>query len=408
MDTILPSAGIAKPRSARYQSLDLWRGIACLLVVVNHASFLKIETLPPEVTLWNALSYGLAVLAQRMWIGVPIFFVISGYCISATADATRRRAESWTTYFKRRLRRIYPPYWCCLVGTIAVLIVLDLLLLPRLLSASGLYLRPWWYGAWQWVGNITLTETWRYHFVGNQKALFLGHAWTLCYEEQFYVVMGLILMCARQRFFQAVAVITLLCLLVVALCDYLHIPIDGFFFDGTWLLFACGIVVYFILNHASRRQAHIVLLCLLASFVYSVREPASLLDPQKNMAQSLCIASLFALGLIVARPWDSRLCAQPWLWPLFACGRMCYSLYLVHLPVILFMRGFAQAADIAVERVSPLVTVPLGLLTSLGIAWLFFILVERRFLNTPSPVVQSSYGTASESGKLTALSESGR
>jgi peptidoglycan/LPS O-acetylase OafA/YrhL len=42
----------------------------------------------------------------------------------------------------------------------------------------------------QWFGNLTLTETWRYHLFGDEKVLLAGHIWTLCYEEQFYFVTG--------------------------------------------------------------------------------------------------------------------------------------------------------------------------------------------------------------------------
>ena len=78
----------APPRAPRYVTLDHWRGIACLLVVLFHSSgvaFLSMEasgTAPQSAGL-----AGLALSITRIgWIGVPFFFVISGYAISATAD----------------------------------------------------------------------------------------------------------------------------------------------------------------------------------------------------------------------------------------------------------------------------------------------------------------------------------
>jgi peptidoglycan/LPS O-acetylase OafA/YrhL len=61
--------------------------------------------------------------------------------------------------------------------------------------------RPWWYSGWQWLGNLTLTESWRWHAIGDQRAHFPAQAWTLCYEEQFYAVVGLLLAISRRRFF---------------------------------------------------------------------------------------------------------------------------------------------------------------------------------------------------------------
>ena len=95
------------PRSPRYESLDIWRGIACLMVVVCHSTFY----LSASPMRWHGFFQGGVVfLLTRMWMGVPIFFVISGYCISATCDSSRRRSSPMSQYFQRRLKRIYPPY----------------------------------------------------------------------------------------------------------------------------------------------------------------------------------------------------------------------------------------------------------------------------------------------------------
>lgn len=94
---------IAVPRSPRYESLDLWRGVACLMVVIYHSDYYLAES--TGTNQWPAVS---AILA-RFWIGVPMFFVISGYCISAAADSERSRLRGTMSYFKRRFRRIFPP-----------------------------------------------------------------------------------------------------------------------------------------------------------------------------------------------------------------------------------------------------------------------------------------------------------
>ena len=72
---------------------------------------------------WSAV---LSVVAL-MWIGVPMFFVISGYCISAAIDSSRLKGSSLTTYFKRRFRRIYPPYWIVFALFVGLVLVMDVL-----------------------------------------------------------------------------------------------------------------------------------------------------------------------------------------------------------------------------------------------------------------------------------------
>ena len=229
-----------RPREARYPSLDVWRGLACLMVLVNHSTFFSPTG---DLNLWDVqLGLWLRAASQRLWTGVPIFFVISGYCISATADSSRIKNDHITTYFFRRFRRIFPPYWIVVLLSAVAVGVVDYLLLPGAVTKYHHtdLLRPWWYSPWQWVGNLTLTEVWRSHIIGDHKAMFLGPAWTLCYEEQFYAVVGLILLLAPRRFFASAAAVTLLVGVVMNAAPGLGFAVDGFFFDGLWLQFAMG------------------------------------------------------------------------------------------------------------------------------------------------------------------------
>jgi len=205
-------AALPAPRSPRYYSLDLWRGVACLLVVLHHATIYapsyrlaeRGEAIPPAVASWFVAA------TTRLWVGVPLFFVISGYCISATADATRRRPRALATYFARRFRRIYPPYWV-LLGLLCVLVLVCEALVPGLLADDYAGIPPpGRLSAGQWLGNLTLTESWRHHLGGGRIGYLNAMAWTLCYEEQFYAVVGLLLALAPRRFFLGAAAVTAL------------------------------------------------------------------------------------------------------------------------------------------------------------------------------------------------------
>ena len=176
----------APPRAPRYLTLDHWRGIACLLVVLFHSSgvaFLSMEasgTQPQQAGL-----AGLALSITRIgWIGVPFFFVISGYAISATADSSRRGRGGPIGYFKRRIRRIYPPLWAMLVLQVAIVVRGRRLPVPwpARRTASRRSSEPWRFDLPQWIGNVTLTESWRYHlpFSDSPRDYIIGQAWTLC------------------------------------------------------------------------------------------------------------------------------------------------------------------------------------------------------------------------------------
>src|SRR5258706_14505742 len=100
--------------SRRFESLDHWRGVACLLVVVYHSTIIYLSTtsLASPAPGWVG---GLLEITHHFNVGVALFFVISGYCIAAAADGARRRESGVRPYFLRRFRRIHPPSWCMVV-----------------------------------------------------------------------------------------------------------------------------------------------------------------------------------------------------------------------------------------------------------------------------------------------------
>jgi peptidoglycan/LPS O-acetylase OafA/YrhL len=393
-----PPAG-GGPRSPRYGSIDLWRGLACLMIVVLHASFYaKDEALSPAGRREDPAG-GLAfLLISRMGIGVNLFFVVSGYCIAATADAARRKRQGALHYFKGRLWRIFPPYWAALALTAAAAAALSAARLPSLFrDGDNAIPHPAELSGMQWLGNVTLSETWLQHLTGEPYNLQLGPAWSLCYEVQFYAVCGLILLVWPKRFFAGVVVVTLLTACLLPLFFVRTGPaVDGFFFDGRWLLFAAGVLVYYQLNYASGGRAVLLPAALALLLLLSLGLRYGLLAggtwEQKGRAFELASGFAFALVLIALKPLDGRLSESKALRPLAFCGKMSYSLYLTHWPVTkavshaLFLLGLRGTwATLAL-------TIPLATGVSLVLAWAFYLLVERRFLNAapnPSAVARS-------------------
>ena len=367
---------VARTTSPRYESLDLWRGVACLLVLLYHSVYYTHLTADSPV---GQAASGVVSVLKWGYLGVPIFFVISGYCICACVDSARRRGSSVGDYFWRRFRRIYPPYWCFLLLTLVIVVLTEDFICSGLITdGNHPFHHPRDMTAWQWFGSLTLTETWRHHLIGDPKQFFALHAWTLCYEEQFYAVCGLVLLLAPRRLFQVFGLLSAGVLVLKHFSAWYGFtsPISGFFFDGRWLTFAAGALVYYQTRQNSQRARLLVRLTLLLAVAYALRTPAHT-DPSE-----LC-AFGFALALALLHPFDRKLASLPVLRPLAFCGTMCYSVYLVHYPLV---RGLSHALsyaglDDAVTTV--VLTLPLCLAVSLPAAYAFHRLVERRFLNVP-------------------------
>jgi peptidoglycan/LPS O-acetylase OafA/YrhL len=369
------------PRSPRYESLTLWRGVACLLVVLYHSVFNGYAR--PILNSPGTAAWILEVMS-RFWIGVPIFFVISGYCITASADGLRQRTSPGENFFWRRFRRIYPPYWIWLgVAALGVWVV-EHFLRPDFFDAGGFGIvqPPQRLSLWQWIGNVTLTETWRWHWGGGIENEFLGHSWTLCYEEQFYAIVGLTLLFARRFFFTMFVLITVVTLGGFFFFPWLGLRTWGVFVDGKWLMFAAGILVYYLLNYSSRRAMLWWSLPLVMAFLFTAESPDRLLLPHANdLTQSCFVAFGFALLILLLHRWDKKLARAKLLRPLTYCGEMCYSLYLVHWPVVVAVGRVFDLLGMKNFAVAMLISVPVCVASAVGLAMVFHVLVERRFMN---------------------------
>ncbi|MGE0755639.1 MAG: acyltransferase family protein [Pirellulaceae bacterium] len=372
-----------RPANTRYQSLDLWRGAACVMLLLYHATFYgDYQFRLSDRSTWTWAGVPLHVI-RHCWFGVPIFFVISGYCIAGSIDSLRRKPHSLRDYFVRRFRRIYPPLW--IMCGLAVLFTWAMAQLPavrehchQLPDLAGM-------SAWQWLGNFVAAESWRHQLGGGEPAYLMANTWTLCYEEQFYFVTGLLLAFSGRRFFQMAAWLTLAVLVLRHAGPAMGIPREGFFWDGHWLMFAAGLLIYHALNYASWRKTLITHACLAAGMGYAVAARWSASNfADKHLAEYLFVASAFGILLIGLRRWDRPISQHAWLAPLRWCGQRSYSIYLTHYLVVVVVSSWLALGGLRSEWHVATVVVPACTLVSLPVAVLFYELVERRFLNQPA------------------------
>jgi peptidoglycan/LPS O-acetylase OafA/YrhL len=107
-----------KPLYGHLPFLDYLRGLAILGVVLNHSLYysLHITSLPwdGEFRTWNGDPALWALFPALFgWIGVPMFFTVSGFCIHLSHRQSGERG--FGIFFLRRFFRIYPPYLLALV-----------------------------------------------------------------------------------------------------------------------------------------------------------------------------------------------------------------------------------------------------------------------------------------------------
>jgi peptidoglycan/LPS O-acetylase OafA/YrhL len=384
---------MSEARNPRYYSLDSWRGFACLIVVIFHSNIYAatpelVEAVRTGTT--TSVSDYLLFLTTRFWYGVPLFFVISGYCISASVDRHQQRVSSVRTYFLRRFRRIFPTLWIFLAIAIPLTALLGIA--APFLMHDGVhgFWASWWFSPWQWLGSLTLTESWRYHAVGDGRGLLFGHLWTLCYEEQFYAVAGLCLFLSPRHFRKSIAVVTAVVALITMLAPG-HPAFRGFFFDGLWLQFAAGVGVYQVLIHGNRRHVVALVGLLLAGAVHQCWQMTSFWELDYALHESNMVAFLFAIVLLGLYRFDATIAQSPLVTPLTSCGLACYSIYLVHAPLVKALSHAWYLLGFTSGSATLLVTIPSCLVVSIVLGKMFHRCVEQRFLN-PAPASSSKTG----------------
>ena len=181
-----PNAQVKEPsREKRVAVLDGIRGIAILLVLCNH--FILGSGLDRTIFIDRVTVY----VGRSLWIGVDLFFVLSGFLITGILFDTKQEPQYFRTFYGRRILRIFPLYY----GVLAVVFLAAPLVLGRVpLGLSGD--AQFWY--WTYLSNFDVALNgwpWPSH---------LGHFWSLAVEEQFYLIWPLVVLSLGRRRLMAV------------------------------------------------------------------------------------------------------------------------------------------------------------------------------------------------------------
>lgn len=281
------------------------------------------------------------------YAGVDVFFVISGYLITRLlTPAPGHAAPGLAEFYIRRARRILP---ALLVTTSIVALVAVILLLPLDLIRFGKYMAA----AAAGIANINALHDANY-FDSGAFGVPLIHYWSLAVEEQFYLVYpaALLILARYLPRHRATAVAVAACASLAACVwgSYYH-PGQTFYLAPPrgWELLLGALVALsgefrLILPQVLVRSLRHPLVCELlavasvlaiAAAVYSYdsysRYPGVL-----TLAPCLATAALIATGTSRAT-WIARVLSVR---PLVFTGQISYSLYLWHLPVLVFFTYF--------------------------------------------------------------------
>ena len=301
----------------RIKELDGLRGIAILLVIIWHYCAIQIE--PGSSAVLGLLVRVLSIT----WSGVDLFFVLSGFLIVGILVDAKGSPTYFKTFYIRRICRIFPLYY---------LMVVLFFLLPRL----DLFTNDWLFAPeLPPLSYLTLTQNFFMHQTGFGPN-WLGVTWSLAIEEQFYLVIPLLVWWLGRK--QLALTFVLLILLAPFLRNHFgNLGAYVFPFTRADSILMGGLIALAMRSKTTwqfvREKSHFLrwLLALFsAGIVYLMTINAGVGDKFLHFVLSLFCGTLLVMSLVSKGPFfQSLLNNRILVW----FGLRSYGIYLFHQPV---------------------------------------------------------------------------
>ena len=296
-------------KTIKYQSnIDTLRGISILLVVIYH---LKLDILN-----YKFLPGG--------YLGVDIFFVISGYLITSILSLNVNNGKfDFKNFYLRRFLRIVPVYIFVIFITLTlsyyILLPQQLVELSESSVSSIIFLSNIFF--WKYLNNYY-----------NPEAIFnpLLHTWSLGIEIQFYLFFPLFFFIIRKfttKIYIPLLIVGLLSLLISEIASHLEPQVNFFGIQSRLWEFILGSLLFFLkdkinlnLNYLIKNLLYLIILSFSILFNEYTRHPSL-----------ITFLFLFFVAILIL---DTSKENQSYLGRVFIFfGLISYSLYLWHYPV---------------------------------------------------------------------------
>jgi peptidoglycan/LPS O-acetylase OafA/YrhL len=376
---------------AHVPALDGIRGLGIVLVMLFHLNQLPAHT---------RFDWGFVTLIELGWVGVDLFFVLSGFLITGILLDEKGSAHYFRNFYARRVLRIFPLYYSILAAS---LFALPHLLPPdkalRFGSIAGD--EPYY---WLYLSNFAIARA------GQPRHGVLDVTWSLAIEEQFYLAWPVVVLLCTRAALKRIAVGLIGLSLIVRIGLRLTTDLNAF---SIYVLTPChldAIAMGALIALLAREPRGLAPLArparigglivgaaaLSVALIEAALRPSDFgtgFSPIFNTFGFTLIAVTFGallISVLTAAP-ESALSRVFTSGFLRAFGKYSYGLYLIHLPLRAVIRdrlfGPSNRAPrfffpmlFGSELPGQLLFYGIAGAASLGAAWLSFHLFEKQFL----------------------------
>ena len=304
----------------RLLALDGLRGVAILLVLGFHFCYIYAPSLTGGGSLYPfGDTFAAVPLFKFGFMGVQLFFLISGFVIAFTLDSSSSPAD----FIKRRFARIWPALIICSVVTFVLLRYSD--------SPFASAQRHAWY---DFFPSLTLTPKEYWSGIFPNARLIDRAYWTLIVEVRFYALAAIVYWCLPVLTFSGrLTIISAIAfgaraLLQASLPETGRIVSELFIVDHLpW--FAAGAVFYEVYSSKISNRTGL----LLAGLTFGMVVKIALRDPNYEAITIISLAFYFSFYLLLVLGAHPLIAPRGLVW----IGTISYSIYLLHQPIGLVM-----------------------------------------------------------------------
>jgi peptidoglycan/LPS O-acetylase OafA/YrhL len=333
------------------QALDGLRGIAVILVFIFHSL--------------GPLTANAGPIPYMGWLGVDLFFVLSGFLITSILLRARDAENYYKVFYARRALRILPLYYLALT-------------LSLLTTRDHYSFRA---QIWFWLNLSNLATAFNPMLIS-----WLSHYWSLAVEEQFYVIWPAVV-----RRLNPIALFNLCVIVILSLLAVRNIPVIRalsfrwgdllYRLTPFWVDTLCGgallAVTVYRWPNIGRLRTLLRIACPTSAAAFLLITRFGLLTRFGYTVVVVCFTSLVGLTLypgVLARFLSLRI--------LTATGRYSYCIYLTHPILIMHGSHFYRYLTLGRGRTSAVIAVSCSeFLTAFGVAALSYRFIERPILS---------------------------
>lgn len=315
------------------------------------------------------------------WLGVDVFFALSGFLIAGILIDNRDSKNYFSTFYIRRSCRIFPIYF---------LFIPPLVLLIHWMRSAGY---SWLDQPLPMMGYLTYTQNIFMAVYNHDGGLSLIPTWTLAVEEQFYMLLPLIVLWVPRRWLLGTLLLLIATapVLRTALLSQLgidHISVNCLLPCRWDTLFWGGIAAIIWRNERLKTvvlrndgQLLKAVLVIVIWFVPLMLYAKKFSDVPIRMSIGLTLVGLGSASyilLVISKNVSGKFLLNNGL---RFFGSISYGLYLVHQPILVMLHGFVLGTSPDIETMPQIVLTLTAIPISVAIAWLSWTHFEKKMVS---------------------------